>query len=143
LLQVVEWMQLLAERGTESAGFKSTGFERFERVWTGQQVGLYMRCWMLTMTSCWHFACAAAAGCSQQQWTPGKKAATDHLLSKPCISPVAGAVLMCEADVSAAADVLVLLLLMLFVRRSPADAVCAGKGRVGHARLVPSAHRLP
>jgi hypothetical protein len=37
-LQVVEWMQLLAERGTDSAGFKSTGFERFERVWTGQQV---------------------------------------------------------------------------------------------------------
>ncbi|WIA10207.1 hypothetical protein OEZ85_010410 [Tetradesmus obliquus] len=36
--QVVEWMQLLAERGTESAGFKSTGFERFERVWTGQQM---------------------------------------------------------------------------------------------------------
>jgi hypothetical protein len=34
-------MQLLAERGTESAGFKSTGFERFERVWTGQQVGGY------------------------------------------------------------------------------------------------------
>jgi hypothetical protein len=40
LLQVIEWMQLLAERGTESAGFKSTGFERFERVWTGQQVSL-------------------------------------------------------------------------------------------------------
>jgi hypothetical protein len=39
VLQVVEWLQLLAERGTDSAGFKSTGFERFERVWTGQQVG--------------------------------------------------------------------------------------------------------
>jgi hypothetical protein len=65
LLQVVEWLQLLAERGTESAGFKSTGFERFERVWTGQQVSSqlllekHLYAIPASMLLCWRLSTAA------------------------------------------------------------------------------------
>jgi hypothetical protein len=44
-LQLINWMLALADGngagGAPGQGFKSAGFESFERIWTGQQV-----CWL-------------------------------------------------------------------------------------------------
>lgn len=39
LSQVINWLLRLGEGGPTAAGFRDAGFERFERLWTGQQVG--------------------------------------------------------------------------------------------------------
>lgn len=38
-LQVIHWVMGLADGDAQTSGFRPAGFERFERIWTGQQVG--------------------------------------------------------------------------------------------------------
>lgn len=55
VLQLINWILALADgnsAGAPGQGFKQAGFESFERIWTGQQVGVMEPC------------CSAAQGCA-------------------------------------------------------------------------------